>query len=140
MIRIYVSPSCSSCRKVREWFEEQKIPYEVVNIFSGTLTKDDIKDILRKSLDGTDEIISTRSNIFKQAKVDFDSMTLDELITFVQENPSVLKRPIIVDDKKIQVGYNSEEIRAFIPAARRIFKQNCNREHCPKYDTCKNHE
>ena len=28
MIKIYTSPSCSSCRKVKQWFDEQKIPYE----------------------------------------------------------------------------------------------------------------
>ena len=135
MIKIYISPSCSSCRKVKEWFECQNIPHELINIFSGDITKDDIKEILRKSLDGTDEIISTRSNAFKNLNKSIDDMTLDELIAFVEENPSVLKRPIIVDDRKIQVGYNSEEIRAFIPQARRIFKDNCNAS-CPKYPNC----
>lgn len=37
MIRIYTSPSCSSCRKVKKWFEDQKIPFEERNIFSSTL-------------------------------------------------------------------------------------------------------
>jgi regulatory protein spx len=31
----------------------------------------------------------------------------------------VLKRPIIVDKRKIQVGYNSEEITVFIPREKR---------------------
>ncbi len=35
----------------------------------------------------------------------------------IVKNPSILKRPIIIDskDKKMQVGYNDEEIRVFIP-------------------------
>ena len=79
MIKIYISPSCSSCRKVKEWFECQNIPHELINIFSGDITKDDIKEILRKSLDGTDEIISTRSNAFKNLNKSIDDMTLDAL-------------------------------------------------------------
>ncbi len=138
MIKLYISPSCCSCRKVKEWFEEQKIPFEVKNIFSGELTKDDIKEMLTKSLDGTDEIISPRSNIIKENKIDLNTLSLNELIDFIYDNPSCLRRPIIVDDSKIRVGYNSEEIRTFIPETKRIFMQNCNPDNCPKYSTCTN--
>ena len=49
-------------------------------------------------------------------------MSINQLVAFIKENPSVLKRPIIVDDRRVQVGYNEEEIRTFIPIARRIAK------------------
>ena len=49
MIKIYTSPSCSSCRKVKKWFEEQKIPYVEKNIFSSVLNPDELKEILAKS-------------------------------------------------------------------------------------------
>ena len=63
MIRIFTSPSCSSCRKVKAWFDEQKIPYEAVNIFGDDFTKDDIRELIAKSENGTDDIISPRSNV-----------------------------------------------------------------------------
>ena len=136
MVKIYVSPSCSSCRKVKEWFKAEKIPFTEVNILNGDLTIEDLKDILTKSLDGTDEIISTRSKIIKENNIDLNSMSLNELLEFIKKNPTVLKRPIMVDDKKIQVGYNPEEIRVFIPRARRIAQSMCSHENCPTFDTC----
>ena len=136
MVKIYVSPSCSSCRKVKEWFKAEKIPFTEVNILNGDLTIEDLKDILTKSLDGTDEIISTRSKIIKENNIDLNSMSLNELLEFIKKNPTVLKRPIMVDDKKIQVGYNPEEIRVFIPRARRIAQSMCWHENCPTFDTC----
>ena len=136
MVKIYVSPSCSSCRKVKEWFKAEKIPFTEVNILNGDLTIEDLKDILTKSLDGTDEIISTRSKIIKENYIDLNSMSLNELLEFIKKNPTVLKRPIMVDDKKIQVGYNPEEIRVFIPRARRIAQSMCSHENCPTFDTC----
>lgn len=119
MIKIYYSPNCSSCRKVRKWFEDQKIPYEGKDIFGKALTKKDILEILAKSEDGSDDIISQRSKIVSEQKPNFDDMTVSQLIEFIRENPSILKRPIIVDDHRIQVGYNPEEIRTFIPSERR---------------------
>lgn len=136
MIRIYISPSCNSCRKVIKWFDEQKIPYVQKNIFARPLTEEELKDMLMKSENGTEDIISTRSKIVKENNIDIDSMTVKELLRFIQDNPSVLKRPIIVDDRKIQVGYNSDEIRVFIPHARRLAEWACRHNECPKYENC----
>lgn len=122
MIKIYVSPSCSSCKKVKKWFEEQKIPYEERSIFSPNLNEGELKDILVKTETGANEIISKRSKVIKDKKVDVDNMTITEMIAFIRENPTVLKRPIVVDDKRIQVGYNKDEITTFIPKTQ-LFKQ-----------------
>ncbi len=134
MIKIYTSPSCSSCRKVKKWFNEQKIPYVEKNIFAATLNENELKEILIKSENGTEDIISTRSKIVKESGVDLENMTISELITFIKDNPSVLKRPIMVDDNKIQVGYNPEEITVFIPQARRLAELAC--LSCPKINNC----
>lgn len=136
MIKIYTAPSCSSCRKVKKWFEEQQIPYIEKNIFVATLNENELKDILAKSENGTEDIISERSKIIKEQNVDVESMTLKQLIAFIKANPSVLKRPIMVDDSKIQVGYNPDEIRVFIPHARRLAEWACKEKNCPHYHEC----
>ncbi len=139
MIKIYTSPSCSSCRKVKQWFDEQQIPYEEHNIFASTLGEAELKEILYKSENGTEDIISTRSKVIKEKNVDINSLTMNEVVEFIRENPSVLKRPIMVDTNRIQVGYNSEEIMTFIPRERRSqiddmlierAKTPTKREHC----------
>ena len=136
MIKIYTSPSCSSCRKVKKWFEEQHIPFEEKSIFSPSLNISDLKDNLMKTENGTHDIISERSKIVQENHIDFDEMKISELLDFIKANPSILKRPIIVDTTRIQVGYNDEEIRSFIPAARRIAEFACSKENCPKFSTC----
>ena len=119
IVRIYTSPSCSSCRKVKKWFEIQGIPFEERNIFSAVLNENELKEMLAKTENGTEDIISTRSKIIKEQNLDVESMSISQLVVFIKENPSVLKRPIMVDDRRIQVGFNEEEIRTFIPLAKR---------------------
>lgn len=137
MIKIYTSPSCSSCRKAKEFFKKEDIPYQEKNIFVTVLNEEELKDILMKSENGTEDIISTKSKIIKEGKKDIDNMTISELIAFIRENPSVLKRPIMVDDSKIQVGYNPEEIRVFIPHEKRVAQWSCKKSECPTYNDCK---
>ena len=115
MVTLYTSPSCTSCRKARAWLEENNIPYTERNIFSEPLSRIEIKEILKMTEEGTEEIISTRSKAFQEMNVDLDDLPLNNLFTLIQENPGLLRRPIILDDKRLQVGYNEDEIRRFLP-------------------------
>lgn len=115
MLKLYISPSCTSCRKARAWLEEHEIPYEERNLFSEPLTIDELKEILRLTENGTEEIISTRSKVFQKLDIDLEELTLNELLKLVGENPGLLRRPIIVDEKRLQVGFNEDEIRRFLP-------------------------
>ncbi|MGY3766144.1 transcriptional regulator SpxA [Vagococcus vulneris] len=115
MLKLYTSPSCTSCRKARAWLQEHQIPFVERNIFSEPLTQDELKEILRMTENGTEEIISTRSKVFQKLDVDLDELSLPELLDLVQNNPGLLRRPIMVDDKRLQVGFNEDEIRRFLP-------------------------
>ena len=115
MIQIYTTPSCASCRKAKKWFDQYKIPYSEKNIFSIKLSKEDIFKMLANSENGFEDIISTRSKVFKEKQLEPDNMTIQELVDFIIENPSVLKRPIIINENELQVGYNNEDITIFLP-------------------------
>ena len=52
---------------------------------------------------------------------------------FIQENPSVLKRPIMIDERRFQVGYNAEEIRVFIPRELRKLAECPSKDNCPQF-------
>ncbi|HEY4565973.1 transcriptional regulator Spx [Planococcaceae bacterium Storch 2/2-2] len=121
-VTLFTSPSCTSCRKAKAWLEEHDIAYTERNIFSEPLDVDEIKQILRMTEDGTDEIISTRSKVFQQLNVDLESLPLKKLYELIQENPGLLRRPIILDEKRLQVGYNEDEIRRFLPRRVRAYQ------------------
>ena len=101
--------------KQKKWFDQYKIPYSEKNIFSIKLSKEDIYKMLANSENGFDDIISTRSKVFKEKHLEPESMTIQELVNFIIENPSVLKRPIIINENELQVGYNNEDITIFLP-------------------------
>lgn len=122
MVTLYTSPSCTSCRKAKSWLEEHEIAYTERNIFSEPLSIEEIKEILRMTEDGTDEIISTRSKTFQKLDVNLDTMPLQDLFELIKANPGLLRRPIIIDEKRLQVGYNEDEIRRFLPRRVRTFQ------------------
>lgn len=121
MVTLYTTASCGSCRKAKAWMEEHQIEYVERNIVTEPLTVDEIKSILRLTEEGTDEIISTKSKVFQELNVNIESLPLKELYQLIINNPKILKRPIIHDEKRLQVGYNDDEIRSFIPRKLRTF-------------------
>ncbi|UJL46296.1 transcriptional regulator Spx [Virgibacillus sp. NKC19-16] len=113
-VMVYGAP-CSSTRKAKEWLRKHGVSYVERNILKEPLTVKELHNVLRMTLDGTDEIISTRSNAYKELDVEIDTLPLQELLSLINENPGLLKSPIIMDEKRIQVGYHEEDIRQFLP-------------------------
>ena len=124
MIVLYSSPGCASCRKVRQWLKNNNLKFVEKNIFTSMLSDKEIKHLLMRSMNGTDDIISKRSKVMRESKLDLDELSMSELITFIQRHPSVLKRPIIMNDKSFLVGYDDEEIDAFLPDEKYDVKSN----------------
>ena len=134
MVVLYTSPGCASCRKVRSWLKERNIEFLEKNIFTTLLNKKEVKYLLSRSENGTDDIISKRSKIIQESNIDLDAMSMDELVDFVINNPSILRRPIILNEDNFQVGYDAEEIDAFKPRVPEELLK-CSPD-CPKFEVC----
>ena len=132
MIVVYTSPGCASCRKVKNYLKDNNLEFIEKNIFNTLLNKDEIKYLLSRTENGTDDIISKRSKIIQESDIDIESMSVNDLCDFIVQNPSILKRPIIIDDRNMQVGYDVAELE--------IFNQlkavsGCDKK-CPHYSIC----
>lgn len=126
MIKVYTSPSCTSCRKARAWLQANQLEFEEKNIFAEPLTESEIKKILAATEGGVQDIISTRSKIYEKLGIDFNELTLKQMIVLFKEYPSLLRRPILIDEKRILIGFNEDEIRSFVPREIRCVARNPN--------------
>ena len=123
-VTIYTQSSCSSSRKALKWLKDNHIAYNEKRITSQPLTLAEFKQILSMTEEGTDEIIATNSNDFKNLKVDIDQLSIQQLYNLIQQHPRMLRSPILMDEKRIQIGYNEMDIRRFIPRKIRAFELN----------------
>ncbi|WP_242229798.1 transcriptional regulator SpxA [Bacillus cereus group sp. BfR-BA-01329] len=121
MVVLYTTASCGSCRKAKAWLEENQIDYTEKNIVSNSMTVDELKSILRLTEEGATEIISTRSKTFQDLNINIDELSLNEFYKLIIEHPLMLRRPIMLDEKRLQIGFNDEEIRKFLPRSVRTF-------------------
>ncbi len=136
MIVLYTSPGCASCRKVKKFLHGHELEYIEKNIITLPLNEVELKHLIQRSENGTSDIISTRSKIIRESGVDIENMTINELIRFIQTNPTVLRRPTIVSNKNFQIGYDEEEIEMFLPRkVQEIAADSCPPD-CVHYPYC----
>lgn len=123
MIKIYLTSRTKSGRLAVQWLQEYNLKYVQRNISKrNSLEAVEIKEILSLTENGFDDLINKRSKMFKELRYNIYDYTTEELIRTIIENPTIIKLPIIVNEKNIVIGYNREEIRCFLPKEyRKIF-------------------
>lgn len=119
MVIIYTSPGCASCRKAKQWLKDNHISFVEKNIFSNLLKEGEVKYLMSRCENGTEDIISTRSKAFQMLHKGIEEFSTKELVDLIQKNPSILKRPILLSEKTMVVGYDDDEITAIVPASMR---------------------
>ena len=136
MIILYTSPGCASCRKAKQWLKDNEMKFVEKNIFTTLLKEEEIKYLLQRSENGTEDIISTRSKAFQNLNRDLEDISVKELIEIIRENPSILKRPIMINESSFVVGYDDDEITALVPAKLRLAAQRACNPTCPNFSIC----
>lgn len=115
MLILFTSPSCMSSRKAKAWLEEHGVTFKEKNLYRERLSIEEIKEMVRMTIDGVDEIIAKRSKVYQTLEVDFETLTMKKLYSIICENPKILRSPILLDKKRLLVGFDSEQIRCFLP-------------------------
>ncbi|MGT2715947.1 transcriptional regulator Spx [Streptococcus cuniculi] len=115
MIKIYTVSSCTSCKKAKNWLNAHQLSYNEHNLGKEAISKEEILNILTKTENGIASIVSSKNRYAKNLDCDIEDLSVNEVIELITENPRILKSPILIDEKRLQVGYKEDDIRAFLP-------------------------
>ena len=77
--------ACASTRKSRRWFNAHNIPFVYKDIMRNPLSVEEIQHILRLTEQGTKDIISTRSKVYKQLNINLETIPLQKLYSLIRE-------------------------------------------------------
>lgn len=115
MIILYTGPSSASSRRAKDWLIAHNIQFIERSLSKSHINAKEIETILIHTESGLNSILSIRSKWYSQFSVNMENLSLKEAIQKLCEHPELIKRPIIMDDHKIQIGFNTVEMRKFIP-------------------------
>lgn len=114
MIEIFTDSKNTSSRKALTWLKDNGIEYIERDLNEAPLSAKEIKGLLRLSEDGLDEIFSKKCKAYKKMGIDIHDLTLNQAVDLIVENPTMIRKPLIITGKKLVVGYQQEKMRRFL--------------------------
>ncbi len=103
-------PKCSTCKKAKKWLEENDIVFVDRNIVTQTPTVEELTEWIKKSGQDIKRWFNTSGLKYKELnlKDKLASMSENEKIELLASDGMLIKRPLVISDKGILIGFKEE--------------------------------
>ena len=91
--QLYTWRKCSTCRNAKKALDDLEIEVEERDFFTDPMSRDELRNLVSEA--GIDNIFSWRSPSAKPYRERKDTISEDELIDAMLEEPRLIRRPII---------------------------------------------
>ena len=104
-------PKCSTCQKAKKWLDENKIVYTERHIVEANPSAEELKMWYKRSGLPLKKFFNTSGMLYKEMKLKdkLSEMSEEEQIKLLATNGMLVKRPLIVDEDKVLVGFKETE-------------------------------
>lgn len=108
---------CSTCRKAMKFLDNNNIAYTYRDIMSENPTPDELNQWILKSNLPIKRFFNTRGVLFREMnlKDKLDKMSDQEALEILGSHGKLVKRPLLVSDEGVLVGYHEELYESLIP-------------------------
>ena len=103
-------PRCSTCKKAKKWLDENNIKYIDRNIVEETPTEKELKEWIKKSRVDIRKWFNTSGLKYKELKLKDKllEMSDEEKIKLLVTDGMLIKRPLLISDKEILLGFKED--------------------------------
>ena len=100
-------PKCSTCQKAKKWLDANKIEYTERHIVEANPSENELRTWYERSGLSLKKFFNTSGMLYKEMKLKdkLPTMSDDEQIRLLATNGMLVKRPIVVDEDKVLVGF-----------------------------------
>ena len=104
-------PKCSTCKKAKKWLDEHQVEYIDRHIVEDHPTVEELKEWYHKSGLPLKKFFNTSGNMYKELKLKdrLLELTEDEQLELLASNGMLVKRPLIIHDDYILIGFKEAE-------------------------------
>ena len=104
-------PKCSTCRKARNWLDENNAQYTERHIVEDNPSFDELKEWHDKSGLPLKRFFNTSGMLYRDMKLKdkLPQMSEEEQLELLASNEMLVKRPIAVDGDTVLVGFKEAD-------------------------------
>lgn len=104
-------PKCSTCQRAKNWLEEKEIAFESRHIVENNPTFEELTEWHKRSGLPLKKFFNTSGMKYKELglKDKLPEMSEKEQIELLATDGMLVKRPLVVDDNFILIGFREKE-------------------------------
>ena len=104
-------PNCSTCQKAKKFLESNDISFQERHIVEETPTKEELEKWIKQSGLEIKKFFNTSGLKYKELnlKEKLSNMTDAEKIELLASNGMLIKRPLLINDRIVLVGFKETE-------------------------------
>lgn len=102
---------CSTCKKAEKFLKDNNLKYEIRDIKTNNPSKEEIDQFVKSSGNDIKSFFNTSGLVYKELglKDKLSNMSYEEKLNVLSTNGMLVKRPILVTDNKVYVGFNEKQ-------------------------------
>lgn len=111
MLKFICYPKCTTCQRAQKWLDENNIKYEFRDIKQNNPQKEELTRWYKEGGLPLKKFFNTSGLLYKSLdlKNKLPQMTEEEMITLLATDGMLVKRPIIVTENLVLVGFKETE-------------------------------
>jgi len=113
-IFLYYKPSCIISRRLRDFLVKKGITFRERNIEKFPLREQDLKKLMLGH--SAEEFVSKKSLKYKELNLGNKYMTGEAMLKLIAQEPTLLKKPILVKGEEIIIGYTRKRMEPLLTA------------------------
>ncbi|ATD53978.1 Spx/MgsR family RNA polymerase-binding regulatory protein [Clostridium chauvoei] len=104
-------PKCTTCKKAKKFLIENNIEFIDRDIVESNPTKEELKLWIEKSGLPINKFFNTSGKLYREMGLKDKVRVLeqDELLDILASDGMLVKRPILINDNKVLVGFKEED-------------------------------
>ena len=111
MIKFICYPKCTTCQRAKKWLDDNQIEYEQRDIKLDNPTADEIRGWWEISGLPLKKFFNTSGLLYKSLdlKNKIPNMTDEEMLNLLGSDGMLVKRPLIIGDSYVLVGFKESD-------------------------------
>jgi Spx/MgsR family transcriptional regulator len=112
MLHIAGIKNCDKIRATKKWMDKNEIEFEFIDVRDEPLTREELKELEFKV--GLDVLVNKRGRKWRDLGLADKDLSDEELFDQLLEHQVMIKRPVLIKDESVLVGYDEEAFEAFV--------------------------
>lgn len=111
MLKFICYPKCTTCQKAKKWLDKNQMEYDLRDIKTDRPTLEELTAWYKMSGLPIKRFFNTSGLLYKslELKNKLPSMTEDEILSLLSTDGMLVKRPILVGNDFVLVGFKEAE-------------------------------